>query len=138
MDFKLNLREMTITCPAGEVESIDLGADIEFDPDTCARCRHRKKCTTAAPSHGRTVSIADDELLQQRLRKLAATPSGREQLRERTVVEHSLAHLGRRQGRRARYRGTRKNLFEVRRAAAVQNLEVIDRQLMGRQIAKAA
>jgi hypothetical protein len=32
-----------------------------------------------------------------------------------------------RQGRQhARYRGTRKNLFDVRRAAAVLNLEVID------------
>jgi hypothetical protein len=137
-DFKLNLREMTITCPAGEVESIDLGADIEFAADACARCSQRKKCTTAALGHGRTVSIADDELLQQRLRKLAATPSGRERLRERTIVEHSLAHLGRRQGRRARYRGSRKNLFDVRRAAAVQNLEVIDRRLMTRQLAKAA
>jgi hypothetical protein len=49
-----------------------------------------------------------------------------EGLRKRVAVEHSLAHLSRRQGRRARYRGTRKNLFDVRRAAAVQNLETID------------
>jgi hypothetical protein len=27
------------------------------------------------------------------------------------------------------YRGTRKNLFDVRRAAAIQNLEVLDRRL---------
>ena len=36
-------------------------------------------------------------------------------LRERVGVEHRLAHLVRRQGRRARYRGVRRNLFDLRR-----------------------
>jgi hypothetical protein len=58
-----------------------------------------------------------------------STAKGRERIRERVAVEHRLAHLGRRQGRRARYRGTRKNLFDVRRAATVQNLEIIDRRI---------
>lgn len=128
-DFKINMRDRTITCPAGRVEPIDLGADVEFDPQACARCRLRAKCTTAAVGNGRTVTIADDELLQHRLRKLISTPKGRERLRERIPIEHSQAHLTRRQGRRARYRGTRKNLFDVRRAATVQNLEVIDRRM---------
>jgi hypothetical protein len=100
-DFKINMRAMTITCPAGEVEPIDLGADVEFDPQACARCTMRKDCTTAAAGHGRKVSIADDERLQHRLRKLVSTPLGRARLRERVAVEHRLAHLGRRQGRRA-------------------------------------
>jgi hypothetical protein len=129
-DFKINMRDRTITCPAGEVERIDLGADVEFDPQACTRCRLRTKCTTAASGNGRTVTIADDELLQHKLRKLMSTPSGRERLRERVAIEHRLAHLGRRQGRRARYRGTRKNLFDVRRAAAVLNLEVLDRRIV--------
>jgi hypothetical protein len=128
-DFKLNLRDMTITCPAGEVERIDLGADVEFDAGACGRCMLRSQCTTAAPGSGRTISIADDERLQQRLRKLVATRRGRERLRERVAVEHSLAHLGSRQGRRARYRGTRKNLYDLRREATVQNLETIHRRL---------
>ena len=71
----------------------------------------------------------DDERLQHRLRKLVSTSQGRQRLRERIAVEHRLAHLGRRQGHRARYCGTRKNLFDLRRTAAVQNLEVIDRGL---------
>jgi hypothetical protein len=129
-DFKINMRDRTITCPAGKVERIDLGADVEFDPQVCTRCRLRTKCTTAASGNGRTVTIADDELLQHKLRKLMSTPSGRERLRERVAIEHRLAHLGRRQGRHARYRGTRKNHFDVRRAAAVLNLEVLDRRIV--------
>ena len=49
------------------------------------------------------------------------TPQGRARLRERT-------HVGRWQGRRARYLGQRKNLFDLRRVAAVHNLHVIARQ----------
>lgn len=128
-DFKINLRDRTITCPAGEVEPIDLGADVEFNPEACDRCELRDQCTTAAPGNGRTVTIADSEFLQQRLRKLTKTRNGRARVRERVAVEHSLAHLGRRQGRRARYRGVRKNLFDVRRTAAVQNLETVHRRV---------
>ena len=83
----------------------------------------------ASPTSGRTVSIAEDEQLQVRLRKLTANSKGRHQLRERVAVEHRLAHVGRKQGRRARYRGVRKNLFDLRRAATVVNLEVIDRRV---------
>lgn len=128
-DFKLNLRDMTITCPAGEVERIDLGADVQFDASACDHCSLRAQCTSASLGTGRTVTIADNERLQQRLRKLVSSPRGRQRLRERVPVEHSLAHIVRRQGRRARYRGTRKNLFDLRRAATVQNLETIDRSL---------
>lgn len=78
---------------------------------------------------GRAVRILANELLQHELRNQAATPSGRERLRERVTVEHSLAHLSRRQGPRARYRGTRKNLYDIRRAAALQNLESLQRRL---------
>jgi hypothetical protein len=134
-DFKINMRDMTITCPAGEVERVDLGADVEFDPDACDRCPLRAQCTSAAPGTGRSVTIADNERLQHRLRKLVATRRGRARLRERIPVEHSLAHIGRRQGRRARYRGTRKNLFDLRRTAAVQNLETIDRRLTAAETA---
>jgi len=69
----------------------------------------------ASPDAGRTVSIAEDEQLQHRLRKLIATPKGRHRLRERVAVEHRLARLGRKQGQRARYLGVRKNLYDARR-----------------------
>jgi hypothetical protein len=121
-DFHVDMRRLTITCPAGETESFTPGTTVEFEPETCRRCRLRSQCTMATDG-GRSVSLADDERLQQRLRKLIATPRGRRLLRQRVVVEHRLAHVARRQGRRARYRGTRPNLFDLRRACAVQNLE---------------
>ena len=76
-----------------------------------------------ATTTGRTVSMAEDEALQQRLRKLVGTPKGRQQIRQRVGIEHRLAHVAQRQGRRARYFGTRANLFDLRRCSAIQNLE---------------
>lgn len=128
-DFKLDMRARTITCPADQVARFELGSTVEFDPDVCDHCSLRAQCTTAELGNGRTVSIAENERLQHRLRKRIATPGGREQLRKRTRVEHRLAHVSRRQGPRARYIGTRKNTFDLRRAAAIQNIEAWQRRV---------
>lgn len=125
--FNLNMGKRTITCPNGQVQHFELGDVVEFDSHVCDNCPLRAKCTTAEKGGGRTVSIADNEVLQQRFRKRLETREGRTILRRRVGVEHCLAHLARRQGPRARYRGIRKNTFDVRRAAAVQNLETAQR-----------
>jgi Transposase DDE domain/Transposase domain (DUF772) len=137
-DFKLNLRAHTLTCPGGHAETFRLGTVVEFPPAQCERCPLRAQCTTAAPRRGRTVSIAEDEPFQHRLRQRAATRAGRAQLRQRVEVEHRLAHLGARQGRRARYKGVRKNLFDVRRTAAVLNLQTFQRKSEERELRMAA
>ena len=85
----------------------------------------RESCTNS--QKGRSVSIHPDELLMQELRTRQSTAIGRAQLRQRTKVEHALAHIGHWQGNRARYIGLRKNLFSLRRVAVVHNLHVIAR-----------
>jgi hypothetical protein len=127
LDFKIDLRAQTITCPAGQVETFEPGDTVEFEPEVCGACPLRSKCTQAASGRGRTVSIAEDEALQEKFRALQQTERGRATLRLRTAVEHSLAHIAARKGRRARYVGTRRNLFDLRRAAAIQNLEAAHR-----------
>lgn len=125
--FTMNMRSKLITCPDGQTKPIKFGKTVQFDAEICDSCSLREQCTNAKPGTGRSVRIAEDEQLQKRLRKQAATAAGRAELRKRVTVEHKLAHIGQRQGNRARYRGTRKNLFELRRAAAIQNLETIQR-----------
>jgi hypothetical protein len=136
--FKIDVRRMTITCPAGETEAFVPGDVVHFDPEACGACPLRGQCTAAASGAGRTVTMAKDELLQVRLRKAIATPDGRAQLRERVMIEHKLAHVVQRQGRRARYLGVRRNTYDLRRAAAVQNLETVQRRLSEAELAKAA
>ena len=121
------MRDRTIKCPNGHVQRFSVGTVVEFDPDICDRCPLRAQCTTAAARHGRPVAIAENEPLQHRLREQTRTSAGRAALRERTMIEHKLAHISQRQGNEARYVGIRKNTFDLRRASAIQNLESIHR-----------
>ena len=125
--FLIDIRRKSITCPNGKQRAFELGTTIQFPPSDCRQCPKRSDCTGGALDRGRHVRIAADEPLQQKLRTEISSPAGRERLRERVVVEHRLAHLAQKQGPRARYRGTRKNLFDVRRHAAVLNRETIQR-----------
>ena len=75
---------------------------------------------------GNWVALPDAALLIE-LRERQKTAQGRAKLRDRVAVEHTLAHVGRWQGRRARYRGVRKNLFDLRRCAVIHNLQVLAR-----------
>ena len=126
-DFHINVRDGTITCPAGQVELFEPGQVVEFDPEVCGPCPLRAQCTQTAAGRGRTVTMGNDEALQKKLRKLQGSRRGRQWLRERVGVEHRLAHLSNRQGPKARYRGLRKNVFDLRRLAVIQNLETIAR-----------
>jgi len=124
--FTLDFAAGQLTCPAGVAMPFEPGRTVRFPKDTCAACPLRARCTTS--SHGRSVSIHPDEALLAELRHRQHTPDGRAKLRERVAVEHALAHVGHWQGRRARYLGTRKNLFDLRRVAVVHNLHIIARQ----------
>lgn len=132
-DFHIDIRRREVTCPGGQTRPFRLGQVVTFEPENCGRCALRDQCTTAPDGKGRTLSIAEDEPLQQRLRKRLATKAGRARLRQRVCVEHRLAHVSQRQGRRARYRGTRKNLMDLRRTAAILNLEQIQLRIASRQ-----
>ncbi|WCQ93623.1 hypothetical protein NQZ70_06375 [Sorangium sp. Soce836] len=59
------------------------------------------------------MSIAEDEALQSKLRELQQTGPGRAVLRQRTAVEHALAHIAARKRHSARYIGARRNLFDL-------------------------
>ena len=124
--FTLDFAAGQLTCPAGVAMPFEPGKTVRFPKDTCAACPLRARCTSSAA--GRSVSIHPDEQLLAELRQRQQTPAGRAELRERVKVEHALAHVGHWQGRRARYRGARKNLFDLRRVAVVHNLHIIARQ----------
>jgi transposase len=123
--FQLDWAAGTLRCPDGVPLPLTLGETVRFPAETCAACALRARCTTSP--QGRSVTLHPDERLLVELRERQATPAGRAKLRERVAVEHTLAHTGRWQGWRARYRGVRKNLFDWRRVAVIHNLHVLQR-----------
>ncbi|MEG4459089.1 IS1182 family transposase [Microcoleus sp. N9_A1] len=123
--FFLDWDTHLISCPNQVSIPFEPGKIVHFPQNECAICPLRSGCTNS--KRGRTVSIHPDEALMQELRARQSTAIGRKDLRKRTTVEHSLAHIGHWQGDRARYIGQRKNLFDLRRVAVVHNLHVIAR-----------
>lgn len=123
--FVLDWDRWEITCPNQITIPFVQGKAVQFPKSECAVCSLRSSCTSSKT--GRSVSIHPDEAFMQELRERQSTVAGRAELRQRSAVEHSLAHVSRWQGNRARYLGQRKNLFDLRRVAVVHNLHVIAR-----------
>jgi hypothetical protein len=120
--FRLWAR-LTLRCPQQVELAFTLGGTVHFPATVCAACPVRERCIASA--RGRSVHLHPDERLLAEFRARQQTPRGRAKLRERVAVEHTLAHVGYWQGRRARYRGRRKNLFDLRCCAVVDHLHVL-------------
>jgi hypothetical protein len=124
--FTIRLADGLVECPAHQTAPRVAGRpSVQFPAATCLACTLRDACTTATA--GRSVAIHPQEALLQQLRATAQTAAGRTTLRRRTAVEHTLARLDRIQGRKARYKGTRKNTLDLRRCATVINLQRLAR-----------
>ena len=121
--FHLDWEAQMIRCPNGVECPFTPGGVVHFPKADCAACPLREKCTRSA--RGRSVTIHPNERLIWDLRQRQSTVDGRARLRERVAVEHDLSHIGHWQGPKARYCGIRKNLFDLRRCAVVNNLFVI-------------
>jgi Transposase DDE domain/Transposase domain (DUF772) len=124
--FRLDWERGTIRCPNQVVVPFQPGGTVRFPEAACRACPQQARCPTRA--RGRSVAIHPDERLLEELRTRQRSAAGRAKLRERVSIEHCLAHVGHWQGRRARYRGKRKNLFDLRRIAVVHNLHVLARR----------
>ena len=105
----MNFEGERLVCPAGKEARLELGEHSKFKPKDCESCALREKCTKSKT--GRSVSIHKNEPFLIELRTRQKTKEGRDELRERVGVEHALARVGQTQGRRARYKGVRKNLM---------------------------
>ena len=112
-----------MTCPANVTTPIKK-TGAHFPEKSCEPCGRRAQCT-AAKTGGRSVAIHPQEKLLLALRERRATREGRAELRQRITVEHSLAAIAAIQGPRARYKGIRKNSLDLRRCAAVANLQTL-------------
>jgi hypothetical protein len=121
--FAIDLEARTVTCPAGFTAEIT-GPDAKFGRTECRKCNLKPQCTLAP---ARSISIHPHEQLHLHLRDRRKTGAGKAALRERVAVEHSLASVSGVQGNRARYKGARKNTLDVRRVAAVLNLQTMQR-----------
>lgn len=116
-----------VTCPAGHLSEFvapdSKGGVIFYFDQHCHGCPLRAQCTSSA--YGRSVHIHAQERLIQAARRLQATAEGRSRLRERLVVENSLARLGRLGIGKSRFIGRAMTRFQLVMAATVANLRLV-------------
>src|SRR3989442_3296395 len=66
--FALDFAAMRVTCPNGQTVPMVPGKDVQFPAAACDACALRAQCTKATLGHGRSLSIREDESVQQKLR----------------------------------------------------------------------
>ena len=81
-----------IQCPAGFQIHYEPGGTVHLPTGICGAYPLRERCTSS--KRWRSASVHPEETLLEELRSRRLRPSGRQQLRERIGVEHSLAHIG--------------------------------------------
>ena len=133
-DFRIDLAQGTVTCPAGQVARITTAASgkrcASFAKSICDGCPLRARCV--GPVKGRRqIRIASQEELLIAARQALDDPDTAEHLRRtRPRIERLLSLLARRYGaRKSRYRGRRKAALQAAWAAALVNLNPIGARL---------
>jgi hypothetical protein len=126
--FRFNFSKRKVTCPAGESVRIRYGKTVAFPAERCDDCVLREQCTACQKGRGRTLHIHPREPFQAKLRREVQTREGREERRERVVVEHGLARVGHIQGTKAKFKGEDKNDFDLQRQAVINNCYLLNRQ----------
>jgi len=128
-DFLIDLEIPSATCPAG-LTTTHTGwstdgkgrrvAVLKFG-DLCDGCPLRGACTTNRD--GRSLTLNYHEARLQAARREQARPSTRRKLRRRSLVERKLAELKMHGMGKARYRGARRVLLQLRLTATVVNFK---------------
>ena len=138
-DFRIDLNEVTCTCPAGRVTRKLLPAGkrtgstgrthrlraFRFDAAVCGVCPLRPRCVAGSSGMGRTVQLHPQEALLQQARALQQSEAFAGYRQRRVVVEHRLARLVQLGIRQARYFGRVKTKFQLYLAATVANLTLV-------------
>lgn len=126
-DFVIDPAVPSATCPAGQTTThTGWSTDgkgrrvtvLKFG-QLCTGCPLSSRCTS--DGNGRSVTLNFHEARLQAARSDQARPSTRRKLRRRSLVERKLAELKMHGMGKARYRGARKVLLQLRLTAAVVN-----------------
>ena len=64
-NFRVNARDRTIMCPAGEVVPVEILQIERFHAEKLAACPLRAKCMSGKKNSGGSVSIAENEVHHQ-------------------------------------------------------------------------
>lgn len=132
-DFRIDLANMTVSCPAGHTVPVDVSANgfrqASFSARVCGACPLKPQCCPGRTR--RQIKFGDHDELLLAARQALADPATAEHLRRgRPRIERLLGLLAHRYGaRKSRYIGSAKARLQAAWAAALVNLNPISRRL---------
>jgi hypothetical protein len=125
-DFTVSEDGLKATCPAGhssdKVGQHKTGILHRWSAKQCSSCPLKGRCLYGKTSKQRNLKVASDFHDRREREAYACSPEGREKLRERCLVEHSIGYLKNLGAGSARYVGRAKTLFQAFACGAVVNL----------------
>ena len=134
-DFEVSRDRQQAQCPAGHPSArrrCRRDAILHgWDPEVCARCALRERCTIG---RHRTLTVRTDFHDRRAREQWSRTPEGQRLLRQRMVVEHGFGRMKHRGAGAARCFGRAKTKDQWSWTAAVVNLSLI----WSREVEKAA
>ena len=129
-DFSIDTSAGIVTCPAGQQQAFALEklhdrkrSVVSFTPEQCSRCQQKGKCTAA--KKGRTISIHPYEDKLQKERAYQKTEEFKKNYAQRAHGERTISHMARGGGRKARYLGKTKVLFQQTLVAIKTNIKAV-------------
>ncbi len=138
-EFDIDLSSGTVTCPAGNKQDfpaervVDRKAVVvKFRADTCKQCSCKKECTSSKTGRSITIHPYEDKLQEQK--KYQRTEEFKSNYAKRAHGERTISHMARGGGRKARYAGKTKNLFQQIMVGISTNIKAI----MGRRLQTAS
>lgn len=129
-EFKIDIEEGTVTCPAGKVAKFDKKkvkkrkkTTVGFTKNACENCPLRDKCTNA--KNGRQLTIHSHEDKIQKQREYQKTAEFKKDYNRRANGERTISHLTKHGGRQGRYIGRDKTNFQILMASINHNVKKI-------------
>ena len=128
-DFHVDHKRGVATCPANKRSTrrnkgSSGGWRYAFSRRDCTGCPMRTDCTTSKIL-ARTITITDQTLALQQLRRKQKTKAFRRAYRRRIIAEHRIGRLVQLGIRQTRYFGKPKSDFQVAMAATIANLVLV-------------
>lgn len=129
--FEIDLKEGTVTCPAGKVNKFKIQRVLEerkqvsvhFSDKTCRECSQREQCTQCKDGRRILIHPYEDKLQEQRAYQ--KTVEFKEDYSKRANGERTISHITAHGGRNSRYIGKKKTKWQLVMAAINHNVKMV-------------
>ena len=141
-EFDIDCENGTVTCPAGNIARFDSDMlkehkiiKIRFTSKLCDKCKLKDKCTKSKKGE-RTINLHPYEKELQEKREYQKSDEFKEDYAKRSNGERTISQITRHGGRKSRYKGKKKTLWQLTMVSISNNIYELMKYLQNRGTSK--